>query len=755
MERRMFTLRYNDFISRIRACLVSALLAGALLWLTAKAFLPGEKLLLPLLIAVLTAGGAALWRGHPWLVPALWLGGCAAAAVICHKAFCSGVAALANGVLDAWKHLRAGNTELFAVADEHGAALLLCILAALLGLWCAGSARRRSPAGFWGLTALLTALCLLFAPHLTAGWLLAAALTELLAYLLFFGGSDGAGAWMRVAAMVLVLALVLDGWQSAKPAFLDSAVQWTRQQVQTLRYGDNANAGLPDGDLREVGPRRTTRETVLQVTMQTPASYYLRGFTGEVYENNRWSTLDAETLYPASDDFYWLHQDGFYAQAQLAGAAAAGRPELLETENTITVENIGLSRRYLYAPYELLPGSAGLEASTVGDCGLRARGLFGQRSYTLSAGVGLVKQYQRINTALAQAQGDTQFLRDEAAYNAFAYKNYTHLPSDIRSYLANKLGEYMVDEGETHFDYQNAKQNILFYLSTYMTYEEADLAPVGDGIDFVLNFLDGTQKGYDIHYATAAAMMFRYYGIPARYVEGFLVTREDAGGLSAGETLSLTGAAAHAWVEYYQDGVGWLPFEVTPPYFSAMEQAEKYQDISGLIGQQPQERVVDNTEDQPQSDDTEDPTLLNFWLKHRLQILLVLAILAAAALLALFVLWLVWERKKTARRKAGFLSDDLAAAICAIYDYTMDVLRARGLRAKNCSPEDYADFVDEDLRERYRAAAAIRQEARFSTHAMDEPQRQALLTLKDEIWNRTWEKANILRRIRLKYVLFL
>ena len=256
-------MHYNDFLSRIRACLVSALLAGALLWLTAKAFLPGEKLLLPLLIAVLAAGSAAFWRGRPWPVPAVWLGACAAAAVIGHRAFRSGLAALANGVLDAWKHLRTGNAELFAVADEHGAALLLCILAALLGLWCAGPARRRSPAGFWCLTALLAALCLVFAPHLTAGWLLAAALTELLAYLLFFGGSDGAGAWLRVAAMVLVLALVLDGWQSAKPAFLDSAVQWTRQQVQTLRYGNNADVGLPDGDLREVGPRRTTQETVL------------------------------------------------------------------------------------------------------------------------------------------------------------------------------------------------------------------------------------------------------------------------------------------------------------------------------------------------------------------------------------------------------------------------------------------------------------------------------------------------------------
>lgn len=106
-------------------------------------------------------------------------------------------------------------------------------------------------------------------------------------------------------------------------------------------------------------PRRTTQETVLNITMQTPASYYLRGFTGEIYENNRWTALDAETLYPASDSFYWLHQDGFYAQAQIAAAADSVLPELLETKNSLTVENVGLSSRYLYAPYELLRTAPG------------------------------------------------------------------------------------------------------------------------------------------------------------------------------------------------------------------------------------------------------------------------------------------------------------------------------------------------------------------------------------------------------------
>ena len=286
----------NDLLSRLRACLAAALLAAALVWLTAAAFLPEESCLLPVLTAAAAAVTMAFWRRRVWLAPALWLGACAVTAAVFWRAAVSGVAALANGVLDAWKHLHAGNPELFAVAEERGAALLLCMLGALLGVWSASLTRRRSAGGFWCLTALLAALCLLFAPRLTAGWLLAAALAELLAYLLLFGGSDGMGAWLRTAALVLAFALALNGWQSAKPALLDRAVQWTRQQVQTLRYGSNAAAGLPEGDLRNVGPRRTTQETVLNITMQTPASYYLRGFTGEIYENNRWTALDAETL---------------------------------------------------------------------------------------------------------------------------------------------------------------------------------------------------------------------------------------------------------------------------------------------------------------------------------------------------------------------------------------------------------------------------------------------------------------------------
>ena len=77
----------NDLLSRLRACLAAALLAAALVWLTAAAFLPEESCLLPMLIAAAAAVTMAFWRRRVWLAPALWLGACAVTAAVFWRVF--------------------------------------------------------------------------------------------------------------------------------------------------------------------------------------------------------------------------------------------------------------------------------------------------------------------------------------------------------------------------------------------------------------------------------------------------------------------------------------------------------------------------------------------------------------------------------------------------------------------------------------------------------------------------------------------
>lgn len=76
--------------------------------------------------------------------------------------------------------------------------------------------------------------------------------------------------------------------------------------------------------------------------------------------------------------------------------------------------------------------------------------------------------------------------------------------------------------------------------------------------DFAIWFLEENDKGYCVHFATAAVVLLRTAGIPARYVEGYTVQTV------AGETTIVRDKMAHAWVEYYVNGVGWVILDPTP-----------------------------------------------------------------------------------------------------------------------------------------------------------------------------------------------
>ena len=74
--------------------------------------------------------------------------------------------------------------------------------------------------------------------------------------------------------------------------------------------------------------------------MEHPDSLYLRGFTGSVYDGNQWKSVSTETAYGEKNLFYWLHQDGFYGETQLASIRNLVKDDSLSsTEGTVSVEN--------------------------------------------------------------------------------------------------------------------------------------------------------------------------------------------------------------------------------------------------------------------------------------------------------------------------------------------------------------------------------------------------------------------------------
>ena len=71
-----------------------------------------------------------------------------------------------------------------------------------------------------------------------------------------------------------------------------------------------------------------------------------------------------------------------------------------------------------------------------------------------------------------------------------------------------------------------------------------------------------TRQGYCEHFATAMVMMLREVGVPARYVLGYLEGQEQED-----KTWRVEAGAAHAWVEVYFPGYGWVEFDPTPGNF--------------------------------------------------------------------------------------------------------------------------------------------------------------------------------------------
>jgi transglutaminase-like putative cysteine protease len=79
--------------------------------------------------------------------------------------------------------------------------------------------------------------------------------------------------------------------------------------------------------------------------------------------------------------------------------------------------------------------------------------------------------------------------------------------------------------------------------------------------DPLSEFLFDKKKGYCEYFATAAAVLLRLQGVPARYVSGLSVRDENW----QGAYYLVRAGDAHAWAEALVPGAGWVEVDATPP----------------------------------------------------------------------------------------------------------------------------------------------------------------------------------------------
>lgn len=314
----------------------------------------------------------------------------------------------------------------------------------------------------------------------------------------------------------------------------------------------------------------------LKEDSKQPGKLYLAGKVFDSFDGRMWeqraeskeydarSTDAVETMYAVESRF--PENDGDYCRM-----------------NSITVTYRYFSSAYVFAPLKTFEGKTPLVPR--------------RRSYGDSYDVRYIclnshnKEFMQLfreeqtNTAvslslLSKQYGDGSFKGNSDAglseYRKNIKKMYLH---DIRP--SAKVTDYLenVTAGaDTDFDKLRAIERALSGMK-YDTAPGALPENVRDGATFLDYFLFESRKGFCSHYATAFVLLANSEGIPARYVQGFMVK------VKPGETAAVTSDMAHAWPEAYIEGFGWMSFEPTPGYGSSAEDGWEMSNDTGTVSQ--------------------------------------------------------------------------------------------------------------------------------------------------------------------------
>ena len=654
---------------------------------------------------------------------------------------CFARSALLNGFGTLWNETRslwaAENGILLSLAETDGSGLWLAgivsgILLALLALAFSHVPTLAA--------AVLTALCVAAAFVQPGILLLAAAAIALL--MLTWQKSKNAVS----AASFLLVGVIVAGVAAIflQTGTMQSLSQSAKDTLHHWRY-EKAEEVLPEGDLSEPVVKTESTDTILSVTEDTAQTLYLRGFVGDTYENETWTALDTETAAEEKDLFYWLHQSGFYPQSQLATAARLmGNYQ----SGSVSVQNLAGCSLYRYEPCTILPERAGLTKNRIQPSAVETIGLRGERRYSYET----VSDAQTLLPELLDfLQNDTSdgvrsYLQMESAYREFVYSYALTVPAEFRAQLGAVLDRCCESYGPADSPTKEQAQTAAL----------AFLESCFDGSGDIALPLADTADGTTYQYATVAALALRYYGIPARYVEGYTVKTTE------NEPTSVDASAAGAWVEVYQDGIGWLPLALTP----GLEDLSAEQTESGIKpvgagkeGNGDGPRVTEGQEleqDDAEPDNSEDNApdggqrtgLLHkpaFWI-----------ILIAALLLLLLAAIFIRHAVILKKRNETFTQEDPSAAAACLFTDCAALLAAMGFKRGTGSMLELCEAakaqIGEDYAVKLHDMTMYNAQALFSSRAISPEQLAEMRAFHDTTMENLKTRCKPLRRLRLKWI---
>ena len=385
---------------------------------------------------------------------------------------------------------------------------------------------------------------------------------------------------------------------------------------------EGVGGGVSDGVLGDVDGTAYDEVESLKVTVSEKPTeiLYLKGYVGADYMQNRWGMGDADSLTDAAlnwktdgDSLLYIRNMPFlrmmYVQSRMDGAGAVDGSDAVGGEDavssrTISVERLNANTAYTYVPYQaylndyydILGGDCSVQGQTAQDdryeyfenstyidtmkkwMDVDASGSDG--GDTVGSGSGAAGS-DGGDSAGALGSYNHQNMLDEleASYESYVNTHYTDVPESqkrIEKLCKKKKKEWdkklegnLSDTQKQDLSYEKIDDVKNFIVRTLWERCEfsKSASKISDDEDYIERFMFEKKKGDSTAFASAAVVMFRSCGIPARYVVGYAAPANLFSGQADGSYMAvLQDDNAHAWVEIYMPDCGWTPVETTPGF---------------------------------------------------------------------------------------------------------------------------------------------------------------------------------------------
>lgn len=376
------------------------------------------------------------------------------------------------------------------------------------------------------------------------------------------------------------------------------------------------------------------------------------------------------------------------------------------------------------------------------------------------------------------------------------------IPDGDGTYYYNYNAEYYYSSErgfttEDMLDYrviQNYYNYVCEYIKSYL-WENAEytLSPGATpyGEDFVEYFINQNHKGYCVHFATAATLMLRRAGIPARYVEGYFVGTDDISQIDSDGFADIPDSNAHSWTEVYIPILGWQVVDFTPSYGSIGEvpdENKSYLDADSSADTETETDISTDSESDTESQtdtstDRESDTVSDLESDSefssdtgsdisnqsnrgdsktigKIKVILRYVFTVVLIILSVVLLWLMSRFIVLTVRKRKFDSPNKRAAALALYAHVLLILSFMNIKPmENEGETEFARRVSEKIvdteRLDFKKFTLSTLNARFGKSQPDNKEIADMKDFVDALADELYQSSGKCKKLIIKYIFFL